>query len=36
LAADTIAPALPAILDALQARGYRLVTISELITGRPR
>jgi peptidoglycan/xylan/chitin deacetylase (PgdA/CDA1 family) len=34
--ADTIAPALPSILDALQARGYRLVTITELVTGRLR
>jgi peptidoglycan/xylan/chitin deacetylase (PgdA/CDA1 family) len=34
--ADTVAPAWPAILDALQARGYRLVTISELVSGRLR
>jgi peptidoglycan/xylan/chitin deacetylase (PgdA/CDA1 family) len=34
--ADTIAPAIPGILDALRARGYELVTISELITGRRR
>jgi peptidoglycan/xylan/chitin deacetylase (PgdA/CDA1 family) len=34
--ADTVAPALPALLDALQARGYRLVTISELVSGRQR
>ena len=32
--ADAIAPALPAILDGLRARGFELVTISELVTGR--
>jgi peptidoglycan/xylan/chitin deacetylase (PgdA/CDA1 family) len=32
--ADTIAPALPAILDGLRARGFDLVTISELVAGR--
>ncbi|MSQ14323.1 MAG: hypothetical protein EXR50_00450 [Dehalococcoidia bacterium] len=31
--ADTIAAALPGIIDELRARGYRLVTISELISG---
>jgi peptidoglycan/xylan/chitin deacetylase (PgdA/CDA1 family) len=34
--ADTVAPALPAILDGLRERGYRLVTVTELITGRLR
>jgi hypothetical protein len=32
--ADTIAPAIPAILDGLRARGFELVTVSELVTGR--
>jgi peptidoglycan-N-acetylglucosamine deacetylase len=32
--ADSIAAALPAIVDSLQARGFRLVTISELLTGQ--
>jgi hypothetical protein len=30
---DTIAPALPAIIDGLRERGFRLVTITELIDG---
>ena len=32
--ADTVAAALPAIVDGLRADGFRLVTVSELITGR--
>ena len=32
--ADTIAPAVPAILDGLRARGFELVTITELVTGQ--
>jgi peptidoglycan/xylan/chitin deacetylase (PgdA/CDA1 family) len=32
--ADTIAAAVPAVLDDLRARGFELVTISELATGR--
>jgi peptidoglycan/xylan/chitin deacetylase (PgdA/CDA1 family) len=32
--ADTIAPALPAILDGLRARGFELVTITELVAGQ--
>ncbi|GEM_PF-5158682 len=32
--ADTVASALPDIIDGLRARGYRLVTISELIAGQ--
>jgi peptidoglycan/xylan/chitin deacetylase (PgdA/CDA1 family) len=32
--ADTIAPVIPAIIDSLQTQGFRLVTISELITGQ--
>jgi peptidoglycan/xylan/chitin deacetylase (PgdA/CDA1 family) len=31
--ADTIAPALPSIIDGLRDEGFRLVTITELITG---
>lgn len=31
--ADTIAPAIPSIIDGLRARGFRLVTITELVTG---
>lgn len=34
--ADTIAPALPATIDAIRARGLRLVTITELVTGHLR
>ena len=32
--ADTIAPALPAMIDGLRARGFTLVTVSELVSGR--
>ena len=32
--ADTVAPALPAIIDGLTGRGFRLVTITELVTGQ--
>jgi hypothetical protein len=32
--ADTIAPALPAIVDGLRGKGYRLVTTTELVTGQ--
>ncbi|MBM4418520.1 MAG: hypothetical protein FJ033_09440 [Chloroflexi bacterium] len=31
---DTVAPALPGLIDDLRARGFRLVTITELVTGR--
>ncbi|HEX2173628.1 MAG TPA: polysaccharide deacetylase family sporulation protein PdaB, partial [Dehalococcoidia bacterium] len=31
--ADTIAPVLPDIIDGLRAQGYRLVTVTELVTG---
>ncbi len=31
---DAVAPALPGLIDDLRARGFRLVTITELITGR--
>jgi peptidoglycan/xylan/chitin deacetylase (PgdA/CDA1 family) len=34
--ADTIAAALPSIVDGLRERGYRLVTITELVTGPER
>lgn len=30
--ADTIAPALPGIIDGLRARGFRLVTVTDLVT----
>ena len=32
--ADTVAPALPGIVDGLRAKGYRLVTVTELLTGQ--
>ncbi len=32
--ADTVAAALPSIIDGLHERGYRLVTITELVTGQ--
>ena len=31
--ADTVAPALPSIIDGLRDQGFRLVTITELVTG---
>jgi peptidoglycan/xylan/chitin deacetylase (PgdA/CDA1 family) len=32
--ADTVAAALPAIVAGLRDRGFRLVTVSELVTGK--
>jgi peptidoglycan/xylan/chitin deacetylase (PgdA/CDA1 family) len=32
--ADTVASALPEIIDGLRAQGYRLVTVTELVTGQ--
>jgi peptidoglycan/xylan/chitin deacetylase (PgdA/CDA1 family) len=32
--ADTMAAELPAVIDGLRAQGYRLVTITELVTGK--
>jgi peptidoglycan/xylan/chitin deacetylase (PgdA/CDA1 family) len=32
--ADTLAPVLPAMIDGLREQGYRLVTITELVTGQ--
>ena len=34
--ADTIAPMLPSIIDGLRARGFTLVTVSELVSGQRR
>ena len=31
--ADTVAAVLPSIIDGLRARGFRLVTVTELVTG---
>jgi peptidoglycan/xylan/chitin deacetylase (PgdA/CDA1 family) len=31
--ADTVAPALPSIIDGLREQGFRLVTVTELVTG---
>jgi peptidoglycan/xylan/chitin deacetylase (PgdA/CDA1 family) len=34
--ADTIAAALPEIIDGIRAQGLRLVTVTELVTGHLR